>query len=309
MSEFKILQGSQLCDLGRLLEKYREGQNKFGEMIIGPFWVNLVVEKISNGDEKALALMEHGQVEGFVIYKTGNKSVLASMIYVDKIESRQALLSDLIFHLRDMHSPKSIVFGDPIPDMDIEYQKRIFLSAGFKILERYKMEFSAGYNVKEVERPPGFTFKKYSKNLDRKIVKLDQRAYRDHPDEPIFEALADAGSSPPSLRIVHSDSSFFEKNLSSFAFSGADLAGAVYCTHVGSELWISNLVVDPHFRGKGLGKYLLFKVLKGMESSVYGRCVLLVSADNYTALRMYKKFRFKLKRNRFNFVYHTGQGV
>ena len=138
---------------------------------------------------------------------------------------------------------------------------------------------------------------------------LDQRAYRDHPDEPIFKALTDTGSSPPSVRIVHSDRSFFERSLSTFAFSGSELSGAVYCTHVGPELWVSNLVVDPHFRGQGLGKYLLFRVLKGMKARGYVRCALMVSAENHSALKIYKKSGFKLKRNRFNFVYRTGQGV
>ncbi|HDS01728.1 MAG TPA: GNAT family N-acetyltransferase [candidate division Zixibacteria bacterium] len=309
MSEIKILQGPELSSLGLLLEKYRRGQNKFGDMIIGPFWVNLIVEKITGGDEKALALTKDGQVEAFVIHKTGSNSVLASMVYVDKTERREALLSELVFRMRKIYSAKSIVFGDPVPDMDIEAQKRIFLSAGFRVLERYKMEFSAPYEVKEVDRPPGFTFKKYSKTLDRKVARLDQRAYRDHPDEPILEVLTDTGSNPPSLRIVRSGPAFFERSLSSFALSGSELAGGIYCTHMGKELWISNLVVDPHFRGQGLGKYLLFKVLKGMKPGGYRRCMLMVSADNHSALNMYKKFRFKLKRNRFNFVYTTGQGV
>jgi GNAT superfamily N-acetyltransferase len=309
MSETRILQGPELIRLDQLLEKYRQGQNKFGDMIIGPAWVNLMIEKITGGKDRALALIAEGDIKGFILFKTGAHSVLGSMIYANDIEGREKLLTNLVSDLRKRFPGKSIVFPEPLPDMDIEEQKRLFAEAGFEIMERYKMEYSTRYEITAPRRPEGFTLKKYSRLLDQNIIVLDKRAYKSHPDERIIDILTDIGIEPPSLRIVHSSTAFFERNMSWFAMSGNRLAGAIYCTRSGADLWISNLVVDPDFQGRGLGKYLFFRTLEGMKKSNYNRCVLMVSAGNEAALKIYKNFKFKLKRKCYNFVYRTGQGV
>ncbi len=309
MSETMILQGPELIRLDRLLEKYRQGQNKFGEMIVGPAWVNLMIEKITGGGEKAMVLVEDERVAGFILFKTGKRSILASLVYVEDVEKREKLLAELVSEFRDEFWQKSIVFPEPLPDMEIEDQKRLFAEAGFEIMERYKMEYSTRYEIQAPKRPEGITLKKYSRLLDQNITVLDKRAYKNHPDERIIDILTDIGIEPPSLRIVHSSTAFFERNMSWFAMSRNRLVGAIYCTRSGADLWISNLVVDPDFQGRGLGKYLFFRTLDGMKKSGYNRGVLMVSAGNETALKIYKNFKFKLKRKCFNFVYHTGQGV
>jgi GNAT superfamily N-acetyltransferase len=246
---------------------------------------------------------------GFLEYKLGQKSAFCSMIYAINSAERRKTLTDLVRSLRESCPRRDIMISESSPGISAVFQTSIFEAHGFQQIGRHKMEFIGQDLRSGIKRPSGIVFRKYNRDMDGRIVKLDEKAYLDHPDEIILKILTDIGGCSPSIRIVHTDPSIFESRLSYFAFSGNDLAGAIYCTKKGQELGIANIATDPDYRGRGIGRALVLKVLRGMKVHGYGKCTLTVSEGNHPARNLYKKFGFKLKRNCPIFVYRTGQGV
>lgn len=58
---------------------------------------------------------------------------------------------------------------------------------------------------------------------------------------------------------------------------------------------ILSIDVEPDFQGKGLGSSLLFSLLSLAKNMGKKKCLLEVSCDNASALRLYKKFGFKTR--------------
>ncbi|QTA37449.1 GNAT family N-acetyltransferase [Thermosipho ferrireducens] len=60
------------------------------------------------------------------------------------------------------------------------------------------------------------------------------------------------------------------------------------------EYYISNIAVYPEYRGKGIGKQLLKAAENEVLSHDYNYLVLDVESDNDVAVKLYKKFGFKI---------------
>ncbi len=61
----------------------------------------------------------------------------------------------------------------------------------------------------------------------------------------------------------------------------------------GEEYYISNIAVDPEFRGQGIGTCIVQNALKLAENSGCEKVVLNVTLNNNRALEFYKRFGFK----------------
>ncbi len=295
--------------IASLLEKYRKARNRDSGIFLSPDWVDLILEGFRSGRFYGLCCDADGACKGFLEYKLGKKSGYSSMIYSINSGARQDILTELVSGLKKACPRRNLLVSELSPGISADFQRDIFRGQRFEQKIRHQMEVPVEKILVKRARPVGINFRKYNRNMDRQIVKLDERAYRGHPDEIILKILTDVGSIAPSIRIVHSVPMIFESRLSYFAFSGDELAGAVYSTKNGNELGIANIAIDPGFQGKGLGTALLSRVLSGMKAHGYGKCSLMVSEDNHAAIKLYKKFKFKLKRICPIFVYRTGQGV
>lgn len=62
------------------------------------------------------------------------------------------------------------------------------------------------------------------------------------------------------------------------------------------DYYISNIAVDPDFRGQGIGTYIVENALKLAEDSGCRKVILNVTLNNERALKFYKRFGFKVKR-------------
>jgi ribosomal-protein-alanine N-acetyltransferase len=73
------------------------------------------------------------------------------------------------------------------------------------------------------------------------------------------------------------------------------------------EAHITLLAVHPDFQGQGLGKLLLFSLLKDAAKRKLERATLEVKETNHIALSLYEKFGFKIAGRRKNYYQQTGE--
>ena len=64
---------------------------------------------------------------------------------------------------------------------------------------------------------------------------------------------------------------------------------------------IQNLGVTPHHRGQGIGSALVLQALHGFRREGLGRAVLEVTAQNDSAVRLYRRLGFRFRKT----VYKT----
>ncbi len=62
----------------------------------------------------------------------------------------------------------------------------------------------------------------------------------------------------------------------------------------GKDYYISNIAVDPEFRGQGMGTCIVENALKHAENSGCGKVILNVTLNNERALKFYERFGFKV---------------
>lgn len=85
---------------------------------------------------------------------------------------------------------------------------------------------------------------------------------------------------------------------------GNQILGFALAAIVGEEMELFKLSVDPVEQGRGLGGTLLRETLeRGLESGCK-RCFLEVSADNHTAINLYRRYGFVEVHRRKNYYSH-----
>jgi ribosomal protein S18 acetylase RimI-like enzyme len=304
----KIINPGNSALLQRALERYRQALMQVDDYIIGPEWLTLMLDRFARQQEHGLCYKDGSLARGFVVFKRGQSMIYVSMFFALRGENRSHVLDALFRHLKEIFPGKTILIAETAPDTSLKIQSAILEGLGFERMDRLKMRLWGKEAISDHKRPSGFVFRKYNPEFRHLLGDLDRRAYAGQPDEILLKAFADIGDTGPSLRLVE-EKGLFESGLSTFAFHGDDLAGAVYCTRSGRKLGIANIAIDPEYQDRGLGKALLGRVVGNMERKGFRKCELLVSKENKRAIGLYKKFGFKLKRICPIFVYHTGQGV
>jgi len=61
-----------------------------------------------------------------------------------------------------------------------------------------------------------------------------------------------------------------------------------------NDYYLSNIAVDPHHRGQGIGTYILENAFKAAEKKGCKRVILDVTLDNVGASRLYERFGFSV---------------
>jgi ribosomal-protein-alanine N-acetyltransferase len=76
---------------------------------------------------------------------------------------------------------------------------------------------------------------------------------------------------------------------------------------VAEEAHITILVVHPDYQGQGIGKYILWGLLKEAANHQAEWAVLEVRESNYPALQLYRYFGFETVGQRKNYYQDTGE--
>lgn len=98
-------------------------------------------------------------------------------------------------------------------------------------------------------------------------------------------------------------------NLLRYLFKGT-LIDELLTARVGREdYYLSNVAVDPEFRGQGIGTCILKNALKLAENKRCPRVILNVTLNNERALKLYERFGFRVNgKNTADWIF-KGQGT
>lgn len=76
-----------------------------------------------------------------------------------------------------------------------------------------------------------------------------------------------------------------------------------------NDYYLSNIAVDPHFRGQGIGTYILENAFKAADKKGCKRVLLDVTTDNEGARRLYERFGFKFYGKKDPKLIFRGKGT
>jgi len=107
--------------------------------------------------------------------------------------------------------------------------------------------------------------------------------------------------------IEHSDSSIFCLSILPCNYDVEKIIGIGCFWRILEEAHIIILGIHPDFQGQGLGKLLLFHLLKDAVKFNLERATLEVKATNHIALSLYQSFGFQIAGKRKNYYQDTGE--
>ena len=82
---------------------------------------------------------------------------------------------------------------------------------------------------------------------------------------------------------------------------GENLIGYAVIWHLEMEMHIANIAIAPFSQRKGIGTWLLTKLIKRAQKNGQERAFLEVRKTNHTAIKLYKKFGFEIIDVRKNY--------
>ena len=90
---------------------------------------------------------------------------------------------------------------------------------------------------------------------------------------------------------ISSMEAFLKRNpgLSFVAKHGKDLIGAVLCGHDGRRGYLHHLAVSPDYRGKGIGKRLVYECLSALSRHGISRCNIFIYSHNEKGKEFWEK--------------------
>ena len=293
--------------IAEILELYRRAKNRVEDYYFNSNWLDYVHARLKQGKYFGI-LAQDRELSGLALYQRGPQTVYVNLLFVRRGENRPKVFRQLLNSLRSQNKNKTIMIAEPAPDFQAELQVRLFSECGYEVKHRYEMFSRVPIQKLDIKRPQGFQIRKFKSIYLKQLDRLDREAYQGGPDELLFRVNNDISNSTPASKIVSSFIGRFDKSLSEFIFRENVLVGAIYCVARGSDVLVANIATARKYRKIGLASLLLGRVLNRMGKEGYAGCRLFVSADNVKALNLYKKFKFKVERNRIYCVYRLGQG-
>ncbi len=101
---------------------------------------------------------------------------------------------------------------------------------------------------------------------------------------------------------------YLERNpgLSFVARHGDQLIGTVLCGHDGRRGYLQHLAVDRAYRGQGIGRQLVQRVLEALRSLGINKCHLFVIKENQAAIAFWQHIGWELRQDIVTMSHFTG---
>ena len=271
----------------------------------------LLIQYLDSQILPGFVALRRGKVVGFCfcVYE-GAKAVIGDVYVAIDTPVRMAVTEMLVRHLLEVLEAS--------PEVDrIEAQLLLFdpgtLSAafkadGFQVFPRLFLEAALTPELPPSEGLPapgsakgaGLELCRWNPALYHQTAEMIHAAYEGHVDSEINDQYRTLGGS---LRFLHNIVRFpgcgtFDQE-SSWVLrdrgSGA-LAGVLLCSRLEAEVaHVTQLCLDPRFRGQGLGGGLLRHTMAGLYGRGYRVLTLTVSEANHAALKLYRAAGFRTR--------------
>lgn len=94
-----------------------------------------------------------------------------------------------------------------------------------------------------------------------------------------------------------------------FLTKGIAIAGLLTTSPGHDEYYLSNIAVDPRFRGQGVGSFVIENAFRLAEEKGFKKVLLDVTFKNEGAKRLYERYGFKIKGKNSNILIWSDKGT
>lgn len=224
--------------------------------------IDLIKEAIEKGNAEIHVSRSNGkEASGFVSLGLVSNSI--SLLYSDNEEEKKKLFSFAFEKLRD--SGKPVRLGGPwINGILSDYA----MSLGFRKFDRKFMiadrESIEAYSLEEL--PDGYSVALYSDEVEDPTADLMFKANENNIDVLVFPEFF--GTIELCKRLIDNTKNNrygqWKENISKILLHEERIIGICLLTLRGEYGYIPDIAIDPEYRRRGLGRYLLVKSLQDL---------------------------------------------
>jgi ribosomal protein S18 acetylase RimI-like enzyme len=169
--------------------------------------------------------------------------------------------------------------------------------------KRYRMEIDLQQPLAEPVLPSGYSWRAWDLELVEVHAEVKFQCFFDEIDAVVFPSLGCRLGCSHLMREISRKSGFRAEATWLISSPDGNYCGTVQGIRERSGTGaIQNLGVTPPHRGKGLGRALLLKALHGFRRTSLHRAFLEVTAQNDSAIRLYRQVGFRCRKTIYKLV-------
>ncbi len=168
--------------------------------------------------------------------------------------------------------------------------------------KRFRMEIDLDGSIQSPQLPSGFRWVGWDEELLEEHAQVKYRSFREEIDSHVFPCLGELTGCQRLMREIRRKPGFLPA--ATWLIVGPDtfvgtIQGVMDRGPIGA---IQNVGVAPEFRGKGFGRALVRKALEGFYSAGLQRAYLEVTAENSSAVMLYRAVGFRRSKTLYKAV-------
>ncbi|HET9494829.1 MAG TPA: GNAT family N-acetyltransferase [Chloroflexia bacterium] len=178
-------------------------------------------------------------------------------------------------------------------------QSRMYIEAGFTVNTRTRMVASlADYIPMSVMPPEGVTLRPIMLNDEPLFARMAYEHYKGTVDAPMV-SRSTAQAETVIRPIFHNEYALLEPSASRIALdqNGHPEGGILVACHTTDPAdrlaWVLDISIAERWRGRGLGKALMYTAFNAVYDLGFRRIGLMVTEANETAIRFYRSLGFE----------------
>jgi len=252
-------------------------------------WVRALEEQLASGALRARLYVVDGQPVGFVSWLPGGLvGLTVELLYAEPVPSHGEAYRQILLALEEEAGPVAFVPG-PLAGVAPDAEEGLMRSLGFRRYGRSEMVLEVDGVADAPPAAGGERIRPVVRNDLAPLADLHRRAYRDSFDRYLFVELSD--DHEDALREVRE---ILDGRWGAFHPSGSwvgerdrGAVGAVLSVHRRTGALIADVMVDPEYRGRGVGRRLLSTAVRALQHAGEQRIYLNVTEGNERAIRLY----------------------
>ena len=168
--------------------------------------------------------------------------------------------------------------------------------------KRFRMEIDLDGSIRGPSMPPPYRWVSWDEGLLEQHAEVKFVSFREEIDSHVFPCLGDRNGCQRLMREIRRKPGFLPAAtwliLGPAGYVGT-IQGVMDRGPIGA---IQNVGVAPEFRGRGLGSALVRKALEGFHAAGLRRAYLEVTAENSSAVTLYRNVGFRRSKTLYKAV-------